>query len=293
MNINFLPEKIKKILEDKFTGKIPVSVVRTSGAMDGQPGEGYVISFKDKALVFSKKLGEDSFSLTGGGFGDDIKSLSIKKNNYDTFLEMNVKGQPFAIKVSGLDSKEVQTICDQFKIVANSGGIEISKADKVVVSPPVIPTPEPVRKEHLSYLSSRPQASASASQDLSKVSPQIILAVAMMFVSSVDKTIAPEENAYIANIFKNNTAVANKALAIYKSTSYEDFLKIARKDLTNDQKMCIMANMLEIAMIDGTYLSEEQEVVEKFVSLMGISRMNYNNIMNALLVKNNISVLGG
>ncbi len=290
MNINFLPDKIKKILEEKFAGKIPVSIVRTSGAMDG-PGEGYVVSFEDKALVFSRKLGEDSFTVTGGGFGDIIKSLSVKKDNYNTFLEMNVMGQPFAIKVSSLDSKEVQTIWDKFKIIAGKDGIGIAKNEKGGASSPL--APEPARKEHQSYLSSRPQAAPPTPLDLNKISPQIILAAAMMFVAAVDKNITPEENAYIATIFKGNHGILNKALAIHKTTSYEDFLKVARKDLSNDQKTCIMANMVEIAMLDGTYLSEEQEIVEKFVSSMGISRMNYNSIMNALLVKNNISILGG
>ena len=295
MNINFLPDKIKKVLEDKFAGKIPVSIVRSSGAMDGQPGEGYVVSFKDKALVFSRKLGEESFSITGGGFGDDIKSLSMKKDNYNTFLEMNVKGQPFAIKVSGLDSKEVQAMCDQFKIIANSDGIEIKKAEKGGASPSISTLdPEPAPKERLSYLSSRTQAASPSPtpQELNKISPQIILATAMMYVASVDKNITTEENTYLVTIFRSNPGILNKALAVHKRTSYEDFLKIARKDLTTDQKTCIMANMVEIAMIDGTYSGEEQDIVEKFVSSMGISRMTYNSIMNALLVKNNISVLG-
>ena len=51
MNIAFLPEKVKSEL-GPISGKIPVLAARAYGSIEGETGEGYLVSRAGRLLMF-------------------------------------------------------------------------------------------------------------------------------------------------------------------------------------------------------------------------------------------------
>lgn len=304
MNYSFLPEKIKRELERRFGSKLPLSVLRSSGSIDGKSGEGYIVAFDDDILIFSRELGKSDFTLTGGKFGNDINSIALNKDKYNTFLDMKIAGRPISVKLSGFDEKAVSVICDKFNLSAgNQQGAE-QKSDAVTarhMDASQYRTGEnnarPVLENSVSAhspASSQPRMSLSTGGSSAKISigSSLCLATFLMYVAAIDRSVSEEENNFISTLFKGDKEILRKALELYKSNSFMEFLGKVKDSLKYEQKLCILANMIEIGMQDGTYLGAEQQMMDGFVKETRISQTDYKNISNILLIKNNISVMG-
>ncbi len=269
MNFSFLPEKIKKELGEFAADKLP-RVIRLSGTVEGEPGEGYIVSHGGSMLVFSRKLGGDAYARLGGKFGGEVCSVGVRKESLNSFLDFEIGGRKYSVKVSSFDDSEVAGLCESFKKLAGGADVQPQAAD----------TAEPQHQQD-QFGQSVPELD---------IAPIVALGAAMMYISAVDKAIFPEEDTYIARVFKSNKRELKEALRIFKSTPYDKFLQGIRRLLSSLQKECVLANMLEIAMQDGSYQTEEQELVEKFVTELQVSRTAYEKLLNTLLVKNNLSV---
>lgn len=273
MNYNFLPEKIRKQLSAKFAEKVPFSVIRLSGCTDGSPGEGYLICYDDLLALFSRKLGEDAFSLIQGNLGSEVKSASLRKEGIDNYIDISIGGSNISVKISGLETSEAQKICDTIKKSLNKSDITASE----IYSPKTAADQSSENKS--SYFSN-------------DITPLEVLAISLMFIAACDQKITENENCYILNIFRDNMELLKKAHAEYKKTSYEAFLdKISHLKLSREQKLCILANMMEMGMIDGSYHGKEQKLINSFIAATGINREDADAILNVLLVKNNLSVM--
>ena len=60
--------------------------------------------------------------------------------------------------------------------------------------------------------------------------------------------------------------------------------------LDGNQKLCIVANVVDVAMTDGKFCSAEQLLVKQIRQGFDISDDNYDAIFKVLLIKNNIGV---
>ena len=112
-----------------------------------------------------------------------------------------------------------------------------------------------------------------------------------MYIASSDGSISREEDRYILEVFCGNNDILQPALKYYKTHSADQLFESAGS-LSDEQKLCILANLIEIAMRDDSYHSVEQVLIRKFMEKARISKDNMKAIANVLLVKNNLSVLG-
>lgn len=276
MNYNFLPDKVKKVLSSIVGSKMPVSLVRASASADGTPGEGYIIGFDDKVFVFSRGLGQDEFSVYRSDSEHGRKPiLELRKDGINGIAEIKLPDRTLSMKISGFEEKDFISLRERLKnssIESASGASDASQGN-------------------------RPEVNAHSSEipehgvELPKFSQRLALAVALMHVAIGDREIQDEENRYIVNMFKDSPALLKEAHSIYKSMPCEQFFDLiaAHDFLERQQKLCILANMIEIAMIDGAYHSTEQRVVELFMDRCGVSRGDFDAILSTLLVKNDLS----
>jgi len=116
------------------------------------------------------------------------------------------------------------------------------------------------------------------------------LAAAMMYVASVDDDISKEEDYYIIAMLGNNKKLLSAGLTYYKSHTFDE-LSRAIKDLSSEQKLCFLANMMELGMQDGVLHSSELNLMRKFANYMNIGADQYDTIKQVLLIKNKISTL--
>ena len=265
MNISFLPSKIKTLLADALKEKLPLSVVRSSSTPDGESGETYLVSFEDKLFVFSRKLGESDYSTTSELFGQ-IANLKLRNDGMNTYLDASFGEKNYSLKFSSFEDKNLQPILDAWQ---KAGG---------ATSAPSVNTEENV---------SAPQRE-KASETLT---PLEGLAAALMYISAVDNHVSSDEKHYITTMFAKRRDLLDSALAYYKRHSFEDLITILKPILTHDQKLCYLANMMEVAMKDMVLHSSERHMLSLFADETNVAQEEIDAIRQVLMIKNKISVL--
>lgn len=273
MNFSFLPNKIKEQIKQVFTDELPISLARSNTTIDGNTGESYILAYKDKIVVFSRNLGENNYSIISGDFGD-VGNVAIRKEGSSTFLDTEIKDSKYSLKFSSFEEKNLSPIVEQWQKVTSGG--ETGAETHV--------------SQDMTQQVDRKTDGVDSSQPYGKISLMEGLAVALMYISSVDGDVDPQEDNYLIYLFQNNKSLLQKALAYYKSHSYDDFLNEINV-MNQEQKLCFAANMMELGMIDGVLHRSEMKLIRKFCDQMGVTEDEYDTLKQVLLIKNQLNVL--
>jgi uncharacterized tellurite resistance protein B-like protein len=283
MNFSFLPDKVKSSLKDALAGRIPSIIMRASGDILGEPGEGYVIADGTDLLLYSRKLGEAGFREVRTALRD-IANFQIEKEGGQSMLVLTIGAETFHIKGSNFEIKELEPVMrrwanpDEVPAAAAmpAGGVSMPTQGKVptrsgmaTAAKPTLPAPGPA----------------------AGITAHLGLAVAMMHVAMADGKVAPEEDRYLRHVYQDDVAELKTALAYFKAHTYPELLKALQPLLNHEQKLCILANMMDIGMCDGTLRSSEQRLVREFATAMALTEDEIETIRQVLILKNKISVL--
>ena len=272
MRVSFLPIKAKKELEKIVGAAVPVSVTRASESLDGGPGESYVVAYDNKLVVLSRSLGQHDYSVTRGDLADDVKRVSLEKKSPSTIvLSLDIGGKTGELKFSAVEENDLAAIVE---------GWRNAVADA---------TPDDSEVREAS--SSTAQEGTAEEPVPDSLPPIMAMAAALMYVSAVDGEVAKEENRYIANLRGIDKEGLSAALAYYRSHSFDELLQTSLSNLTKEQSLCVLANMLEVGMVDGVLHKSEIVLVKKFAAHSGIDKEEYAAVKQVLVVKNKISVL--
>ena len=122
------------------------------------------------------------------------------------------------------------------------------------------------------------------------ISPFIALLSALMYLAAADNNVTDEEHAYITKLANEDETLLNIAHDFYHKIHIETLLDMMSQ-YDEDQKFCIMANMLELAMCDGVIHSNELKLLRQFAKHMNISDEEYETVKQILLIKNQIGIL--
>ena len=122
------------------------------------------------------------------------------------------------------------------------------------------------------------------------ISPFIVLLSALMYLASADNKVSEEEHAYITKLANEDEKILNVAHDFYHKVHIESLLDMISQ-YDEDQKFCIMANLLELAMCDGVIHSNELKLLRQFAKQMNIGDDEYETVKQILLIKNQIGIL--
>lgn len=122
------------------------------------------------------------------------------------------------------------------------------------------------------------------------LTPYEILIISLMYLATADNIVTQEQDQYILKLVNNNQELLNSAFKYYEKHAIEDLLNEAGK-LSEDQQLCLMANMIELAMCDGVMHGVELKLMKQFANSMGIATEEFDTIKQVLLVKNNVGVM--
>ncbi len=282
MNISFLPEKVK----DEFAGlmeKASFTAARTSGNISGDPGEGYLVACGEKLFIYSRNAGEDTFLKLAGKLGEEISRLEIRKDKFNPFLDVDLGGRSYSLKFSSAELRDLETLVENFKKARPEAAVAAEQA-------PAAPQPAHGSGTGI-QMPSGIQPEVKPAPGKLPLPPMQYMAAAMMYVAASDGNIDKDEDRYIMTLFCGNNDILQPALQYYKSHTAEQLFENAGA-LDDGQKLCILANLVELAMHDDSYHRVEQMLIRNFMEKAGISMDNLKAITNVLLVKNNLSVLG-
>ena len=254
MDYTFLADRIKTQLLEFQPDSKPVCVIRGSGGFNSEPGESYIISYNDDIYLFNRKFSDPDFAVKNVKVAE-LKHLLLKQEAFSALLSIEFGDELIEVKISSAEIPNAELMLEMFGSCNN----EVEE-----------------------------QFPGGTEADNEQISPFLGLVIVMMFVATVDNDIADEEKELIIRFCADDT-LYNKAYEYYKNGTFEEILAALR--LNEQQKMCYLANLLELAMVDGAFDSREQKMIRRFAEAADLTDSQAQTIRDVLLIKNQLSVL--
>ena len=254
MDYTFLADRIKTQLLEFQPDTKPVCVIRGSGGFNSEPGESYIISYNDDIYLFNRKFSDPDFAVKNVRVAE-LKHLLLKQEAFSALLSIDLGDELIEVKLSSAEIPNAELMLEMFGSCNN----EVEE-----------------------------QFPGGTEADNEQISPFLGLVIIMMFVATVDNDIADEEKELIIR-FCADDALYNKAYEYYQNGTFEEILAALR--LNEQQKMCYLANLLELAMVDGAFDSREQKMIRRFAEAADLTDSQAQTIRDVLLIKNQLSVL--
>jgi tellurite resistance protein len=253
MDFTFLADRIKDHLLELQPDRKPMCVIRGSGGFNDEPGESYIIPYPDEIYLYNRKFSDPDFSVNSVGI-DDIKQLLLKQEAFSALLTLETGNGLMQLKISSAEIPNAELMMEVFESCNEE---EQFQANEEV-------------------------------SDIEQISPLLGLVIVLMFIATVDDDIADEEQKFITR-FCDDDNLYNKAYQYHQNNNFEEIL--AKLALNEQQKMCYLANIIELAMSDGVFDSREQKMIKRFAQAADLDDSQVQTIRDVLLIKNQLSVL--
>ncbi len=254
MDYAFLPEKIRTFLAAAKTGESALCVLRGSGGFSGEPGESYVAAYPDMLFLFGKSFGDNDFINRKVDYATDAPEISLAREKFSGTLELGLADGKLKMKLSSLEAENCANLLKQF-------GIDTK---------PQAETPE------------KPETDSP---------PDLLTALAacMRHLAASDNDVAGPELRLIESVCQGDRSVLARADSYCRRCSYNEILE--QIELDEQQKLCFLANLYELAMSDGMLRSAEQRLINDFVRIEEIAPEQAGTVREVLLIKNQLSAL--
>ncbi len=231
--------------------------IRALADIDGNLGEAYVVTNGASLHIFSRRLGEKvttrSIALS------DIASMEVEDDRPFAYLNLAAGDQNLRLKFGALDRDELSQLVRLWEAGAGN--------------PPPAAEPPPL------------PADAAAKP----LTPFLGFAAALQAMVEVDGSVDGEETHVLRRVVGSNEVVA-QALDYLRRHGAEALQRELGELLDKRQKLCLLANLIEVAMVDGYLRGDEQQLLLAFLQALGIDQEAYETIYEVLAIKNNLSI---
>ncbi|MBP2292443.1 TerB family tellurite resistance protein [Azospirillum rugosum] len=126
------------------------------------------------------------------------------------------------------------------------------------------------------------------------LNPRRALVVSLIYCMGSDGEIDPEEVGHLISVLGRNATreELDRCFKYARSTPAERFLEDAAPNLNEQQRLCILLNMIDSAMADGEAEQGERDLIARFQQAFGFDDAKLGPYFQALMAKNDRSVLG-
>lgn len=126
------------------------------------------------------------------------------------------------------------------------------------------------------------------------VTPRQSLVISMIYAIAADGEIAREEIGHLHSILGHGIEHELEfALKYVRAIKPSQFLEVNARNLTRQQQLCIILNMIDSVMSDGHAAPEEQALIKQYQQGFGLDDATLEPYFTTLVVKNDRSVLDG
>lgn len=125
------------------------------------------------------------------------------------------------------------------------------------------------------------------------ITPRRALAVSLIQCMGSDGEIDPEEVAHLVSVLGRNATrdELDRCLKYARATPTAAFLQEATPKLNQQQRLCILLNMIDSAMADGEAEPGERDLIIQYQQAFGFDDATMEPYFNALVAKNERAVL--
>lgn len=136
-----------------------------------------------------------------------------------------------------------------------------------------------------------------------QMTPHLAFVVSLLYMMSADGEIDNEEVGHLLSVIggqdegsgvigvgSQNKALLDNAVKYRRRTGVDAFIREAAPILTDAQKMCILVNLIDSSLADGTPEREEQELFGKFLNGFGVTEERFRPFFEVIVLKNDRAV---
>lgn len=135
-----------------------------------------------------------------------------------------------------------------------------------------------------------------------EMTPHLIFVISLLYMMSADGEIDKEEVGHLLSVIggeerngvigvgAQNQALLDAALKYRRNNSVDTFLNTAAPLLSDAQKICILINLLDSSLSDGTPEPEEQALFGKFLNSFGINESRFRPFFEVIVLKSDRTV---
>ncbi|WP_181449428.1 TerB family tellurite resistance protein [Azospirillum thermophilum] len=125
------------------------------------------------------------------------------------------------------------------------------------------------------------------------LTPRRVLVISLIHCMGSDGEIDPEEVGHLVSVLGRSATreELDRCLKYARGTPVDAFLQEAAPRLSEDQRRCILLNMIDSAMADGEAESGERDLIARFQQAFGFSDEALEPFVRGLVAKNDRRIL--
>ena len=123
------------------------------------------------------------------------------------------------------------------------------------------------------------------------LSPKSALLLSTITITAIDGELDDNEVAIINRLDGSTTSEDwNQAIAVWDMTPLEDCIPMVAEALNEKQQRVAIANMIDIAMADGSLDEAENMLLRAYANIFKVSDADIENIVDVITIKNDMSL---
>ena len=264
----YLPTRVLEAFRPHGSGGEPLQAVHALNSLAGGLGDTYLLAASDGIFLYTSQVGQDSQALFLPY--PDIAALELREDRPFVFLRLRAGDQDSQLKFSTMDREPLGAIAQLWGDARTGKRVPPAAppaaAPATPVAPPVPPPPAAV-----------------------KLTPLVGFCAAAYALIQADGNVATEEVEALARAVANRDAMARGLEYLCQHGPAALFAEL-RDMLGQDQKLCLLANLVDLAMADNTIHSTEKSLLHQFRETLGVEPNDYDAIFDVLLLRHSVGV---
>jgi hypothetical protein len=262
----YLPSEIQTLLDERGHSQ-PEMAVRALNSLSGDLGEAYLMLIGDDLIVLSRQIGRPLNEIIVPK--SSVSSVEAVEDRPFAYLRFQADGVSYDLKFSGMDFDEIKSLATELTSPTDSG--------------------EPAGDVPLKGAAPVDVVAAEIPKKAPPLTPIVGFCAAVYAMIQADSDIDDEELEFLNRLIDHPPTVLKGLDALRRLGTVELFAQLS--DLMDDtQKLCMMANLVEMSMIDGLVRGPERRLLTQVREATGVEKSNYDAIFEILMIKNNRSV---
>lgn len=253
----------------KITGSTSAEIkLRALSDLDNKLGETYMLGANTTIVFFYGKLGHTKECMTIEL--DEISSARVGTKPPFAFLELKTDDDEMRIKFAMFELGKVKQFIKLWKEVTGGPKDVETTADDAYT--------ETVERSAI--------AATIANVDYT---PIIGFSAALHAMAFADNELAEEELKNLELIIPDKDAF-DKGQQYWRNKGTDVLIKELSTQFTELQKRCLLANLMDLSMVDGTLTSSEQEFLQFVCTSFEITDDDFQAMFDFLYFKNNTAI---
>ncbi len=144
----------------------------------------------------------------------------------------------------------------------------------------------------LNQFKSESNQALQISFDHIELSPPLVLAAALLYMMAADGDVKDSESSQLQSVLGGNDELVACAVSYVESVPIETFLLEAAESLSGLDKLCVLTNVCDSFLADGTADEAELSLFSRMCEALGFNEISFAPYLKTIQIKNDKSVLG-